>query len=138
VPRGAEYHGLHHIVYAAAFESAHLKEIQLALDFAKYFDSTVHFVHVVTSVNDPRQEHLLFKQLVEEEKTVVRYTVDSVRGVTPIDGIKNYLNTHATDLLVTVTHHYRFWEKLTHNSTTKNFFWNINMPLLVLQREDVK
>jgi nucleotide-binding universal stress UspA family protein len=138
VPRGAEYHGLHHIVYAAAFESAHPKEIQLALDFAKYFDSMVHFVHVVTGLHDTRQEIHLFKQLVEEEKTVVRYTVESVRAETAMDGIKSYLNTHATDLLVTVTHHYRFWEKLTHNSTTKNFFWNINMPLLVLQRADVK
>ncbi len=138
VPRGAEYQGLHHIVYAAAFESAHPKEIQLTLDFAKYFDSMVHFVHVVTTPHDTRQELHLFKQLVEESKTVARYTVENVHAATPMDGIKTYLNTHATDLLVTVTHHYRFWEKLTHNSTTKNFFWNINMPLLVLQRAGTK
>jgi nucleotide-binding universal stress UspA family protein len=138
VPRGAEYHGLHHIVYAAAFESAHQKEIQLALDFAKYFDSMVHFVHVLTSANDSQQEKHLFKHLLGAEKTVIRYTVENVRATTPIEGIKNYLISHASDMLVTVTHHHGFWGKLTHNSTTKNFFWNINLPLLVLNHAETE
>jgi nucleotide-binding universal stress UspA family protein len=138
VPKDAEYHGLHHIVYAAASESAHPKEIQFALNFAKCFDAAIHFVHVGTSAHETKQETLLFKRLIEDEQTVIRHTVDTVHAATPMEGIKNYLIQHPTDLLVTVTHHYRFWEKLIHNSTTKNFFWNIKMPLLVLQRVEEK
>jgi nucleotide-binding universal stress UspA family protein len=137
VPHGTQYRGIHHMVYTSTFESVQPREIKVAIDFAKYFASAIHFVHVITELDDSGiSEKLLLGRLGNEAHTNVAITVENVTGFTAFEGINNYILNNETDMLVTVTHHRSFWEKLTHFSTTKELAWNIHVPLLVLHYDE--
>jgi nucleotide-binding universal stress UspA family protein len=137
IPHGAEYRGIHHMVYTSSFDSAQPTEIKVALDFAKYFASAIHFVHVITQPDDLGiSEKLLFKRLVSDEHTKVPFTVENTHAFTAVEGINQYILNNDVDLLVTVTQHRTFWEKLMHLSTTKELAWNIHIPLLVLHHDE--
>jgi nucleotide-binding universal stress UspA family protein len=137
VPHGAEYKGVHNIVYSSSFDSAKPREIKIALDFAKYFASIIHFVHVV---NDPDDlgitDKFLFKRLVGMEHTKVPYIVENVHAFTPAEGINQYVLKNNIDMLISVTRHRTLWEKLMHVSTTKTLAWNAHLPLLVLHHDE--
>lgn len=137
VPHGANYQGIHHIIYASSFDSGKAKEIRIAIDFAKYFASALHFVHVITKQDDIGiSEKLLFKHLINNEHTKVPYTIENIHAFTSAEGIQQYTDSNEADLLVTVTEHRSFWEKLTHVSTTKTLAWNTHLPLLVLHHDE--
>ena len=138
IPHGATFKGIHHMVYTSNFDSAQSKQIRLALDFAKYFMSAIHFVHVITDSEDSGMtEEILFKYLIDGEQTKVPFTIENVHAAIPSEGIHNYLSENPTDLLVTVTHHRSFWEKFMHVSTSKALAWNIETPLLVLHHNEI-
>ena len=136
VPHGAIYQGIHHIVYSSSLESADQGEIKLAFAFAKYFASAIHFVHVIMQPDDSGiSEKVLFKRLIHNEHTNVVYSVNNIRAFTPAEGIAQYAANNTVDMIVTVTKHRTFWEKLMHLSTTKTLAWHAELPLLVLHHE---
>ena len=137
VPHGTDYRAFQNIVYTSAFDSAEPTEIRFALDFAYYFDSVVHFVHVITDVDGSGvTAKILFKTIIEDENRLTRYTIDNVRAATPVEGIQSYFLNNPVDLLVTVTRHHSFWSKLMVQSTTTSLAWDVRLPLLVLYHDD--
>jgi nucleotide-binding universal stress UspA family protein len=137
VPNDTEFSDIHDIVYTSSFDSAQPQEIKLALDLAKYFVAAIHFIHVITNPNDLGiSEKFLFEHLVENEHTKVPYSVQNIDASSPTEGINQYLLNHNVDLLVTVTQHRTFWEKLMYASTTKSLAWNVRLPLLVLHNNE--
>ncbi len=138
VPPQTNYHGIHQIVYTAHLDSSENREIHTALDFAKYFNAAVHFVHISTSDTDAlagEADKMLFNELLDMEKTRVPFTVENIRAQNLLEGIRATVNKHEADLVVTVTHHRSFWENLTHNSLTKSLAWDLKLPLLVLHSD---
>ena len=137
VPHGTDYRAFQNIVYTSAFDSAESTEIRLALDFAYYFDSVLHFVHVITDADGSGvTAKILFKTIIEDENRLTHYTIDNVRADTPVEGIQSYFLNNPVDLLVTVTRHHSFWSKLIIQSTTTALAWNVRLPLLVLYHDD--
>lgn len=137
VPNGAEYSDIKDIVYTSSFDSAQPQEIKLALDLAKYFVAAIHFIHVVTNPNDLGiSEKFLFEHLVENEHTKAPYSVQNIDAPSPSEGINQYILEHNVDMLITVTQHRSFWEKLMYASTTKSLAWNTHLPLLVLHNNE--
>ncbi len=50
-----------------------------------------------------------------------------------LGGIEDYLETHKTDLLVTIAHHTSLWDILLNRSTSRILAYQAEVPLLVLQ-----
>jgi nucleotide-binding universal stress UspA family protein len=137
VPNGAEYSDIKDIVYTSSFDSAQPQEIKLALDLTTYFAAAIHFIHVITNPNDLGiSERFLFEHLVENEHTKVPYSVQNIDAPSPSEGINQYILEHNVDMLITVTQHRSFWEKLMYASTTKSLAWNTHLPLLVLHNNE--
>jgi nucleotide-binding universal stress UspA family protein len=137
VPRGAEYKGIHHTLYAASPDSATNKEVNKAIDFAEYFISALHFIHVDAVFEDPKNEtSLLFNQILAEKKPRLPYSIESVPAATIAEGINNYCLMNPLDLIVTVTHHRSFWENLIHYSTSEELAWHARLPILCLHSDD--
>jgi nucleotide-binding universal stress UspA family protein len=137
VPRGAEYKGIHHILYAASPDSATNKEVYKAIDFAEYFISALHFIHVDAVFEDPKNEtSVLFKQILAAKAPRLPYSIERVPAATIAEGINTYCLTNPLDLIVTVTHHRSFWENLIHYSTSKELAWHARLPILCLHTND--
>ena len=137
VPHGTDYRAFQNIVYTSAFDSAEPTEIRFALDFAYYFESVLHFVHVITDADGSGvTAKILFKTIIEDENRLTRYTIDNVRADTPLEGIQSYFLNNPVDLLVTVTRHHSFWSKLMVQSTTTSLAWDVRLPLLVLYHDN--
>jgi nucleotide-binding universal stress UspA family protein len=133
----AEFKGIHHTLYAASSDSFSSSEVSRAIDFAKYFVSAIHFVHVNAVFEDPKKDtRALFKQLLEEKAPRWVYTVDNVIADTVVEGINMYALDNDVDLIIAVTHHRSFWKNLIHHSISKELAWQSHLPILCLHTDD--
>lgn len=137
VPHRAKYRGIQHIVYAAAGDSSKQKAIGTTLDWAKYFHATVHFVHIETpDERDFGKNDYLFALKVDVTNPSVQHTVETIKSPSILEGLKEYADKKAANLIVVVTKHRGFWNRLTHHSTTNDLVWHNNLPLLVMHQDD--
>jgi nucleotide-binding universal stress UspA family protein len=138
VPRDADFKGFRHLVYASSADSASLRTVRFTLDFAKYFLSTVHFVHIKKPddlFNDHASE-MLFTQIVEKEHPSLTYSINNVNAKTVKEGLTDYVKRNNSDLLILVTHERDFWVNLFHDSVTNAMSWDNPMPLLILHSDE--
>jgi nucleotide-binding universal stress UspA family protein len=137
IPEDADYTGIHHALYAASFDSITGKEISVAIDFAKYFVSALHFVHVDTGKTEAKPyDRLALKRLLEQKAPKLPYSLDSIEAKSIADGIYQYSLKNEVDVIMTVTRHRNFWESLTHHSVTKDLTWRAELPILCLHSDD--
>ena len=136
VPKDAEYKGFHHTLYAASIDSAYNKEVDNAIDFAEYFISALHFIHVTAVFKNPNDETTtLFKRILAQKTPRLPYFIENVVASTIAEGINNYCLTHPVDLIMTVTHQRGIWENLIHYSATKELAWQARLPILCLHSD---
>ena len=137
VPQEAEYKNIHHILYAASPESASKKTINGAIDFAKNFVSAIHFVHIDAVFENPKANTIsLFKSILAENAPHLPYTVENVVSMSVGEGVSSYCLKNKVDLVVSVTHHRKFWDSLIHHSITKDLAWQAHLPILCLHTDD--
>jgi nucleotide-binding universal stress UspA family protein len=138
VPKEARYSGIHQALYATSPEEQSEKHIRLALDFAQYFATKLHFIHVDAVFEDPKKDHSheLFKRILAERGMFAPYSIESVPAVTISEGINDYCLSNRMDLMIAVTHHRRFWDDLAHYSVTKELAWHTHLPILCLHSDD--
>lgn len=139
VPMKADFTGIHDILYAAAYDSAKPKTLELITDWAKYFTSKLHFVHVeVTQTDELRKsaKHF-FENYVEQNTPDLPYAIESVESKSVMDGLWDYSSKNDVDLVVVVSHHRDFWSSFNHHSVTKDLSLHTHLPILFL-RSDVK
>jgi nucleotide-binding universal stress UspA family protein len=137
VPQSAEYKNIHHILYAASPESATNKTVSRAIDFAKHFVSAIHFVHIDAVFENPKANtSSLFKQILEGKAPNLPYTIENVVGMSVGEGISSYCLKNQVDLVISVTHHRKFWDNLIHHSISKDLVWQAHLPILCLHTDD--
>jgi len=134
IPALAKYHNLQHIVYASDLKNIQ-KELEIIVEFARIFGSTVHMIHVApvmdkkleTAVNSAHEiiqkadyDKIDFKLILEEDIT------------TAIDG---YIKKTKADLLTTFTHKLSLEEKLFGKSVTRRLAYQGTIPLLAVKRK---
>jgi nucleotide-binding universal stress UspA family protein len=59
-----------------------------------------------------------------------------IKDDSPLEGIEDYLDSHQTDLLVTVSRHRSLWDILLNRSTSRILAYQAEVPLLVLNEEN--
>jgi nucleotide-binding universal stress UspA family protein len=137
VPQQAEYKNIHHILYAASPESASKKTINLAIDFAKHFVSAIHFVHIDAVFQDEKANTpRLFKRILTEKEQNLPYTIETEVAMSVGEGVSSYCLKNQVDLVVSVTHHRKFWDSFVHHSVTKDLVWQAHLPILCLHTDD--
>jgi nucleotide-binding universal stress UspA family protein len=137
VPHLAKYKGIQRIVYAASGDSSRQKAIGTTLDWAKYFHATVHFVHIETpDERDFGKNDYLFALKADATAPSVQHTVETIKSPSILEGLKNYADKKAANLIVAVTKERSFWKRLTHHSTTHDLVWHNDLPLLVMHQDD--
>lgn len=137
VPQEAVFKNIHHILYAASAESASKRTISMAVDFAKHFVSAIHFIHIDTVSESTKADiQDAFKHILAEKAPQLPYTVENVVSTSVGEGINSYCDKNQVDLVISVTHHRKFWDSLMHRSITKDLAWQTHLPILCLHTDD--
>ncbi len=134
VPQKADFQGIHNILYGASDDSAKPNTLRIAVDWAKYFKSSLHFVHVNTESNDELSEPTrhFFSHYIEQYAQGMPHKITSVKAQSAMKGIWNYSSKNDIDLVVVVSHHRDFWAKFNHHSVSKDLSLHTKLPILYL------
>jgi len=134
IPEFAKYKNLEHIVYASDLKNVQ-KELDIIVEFAQIFGSTVHMIHVAPVMDKKLEaakdnineiianmgyEKLDFKLILDEDVT---------------SAIAGYITKTKADLLTTFTHKLSLEEKLFGKSVTRKLAYQGTIPLLAVKRK---
>lgn len=137
VPKNAVYNGIRNTLYASGQESASRNAINMALDFAHLFNSTLHFVHVDAIFEaDKQKANSTIKHVLAQRATNIPLHIKNITAETVSDGINAYCQKNSIDLIMAVTHHRSFWQDFIHYSVTRELAWQTNMPLICFHSDD--
>ncbi len=130
VPEGAKYRKISKIVYATDLHHDDHKSMLKLIGFAQLFDAEVVMVHVT----DEGGEAVVYEQLLK--KMVDKYdypklSYELVHSKYALLGIDAYVINHDIDMVAVTTHTKNIWERLTHQSVTKELMTFLQRPLLV-------
>ena len=138
VPKEAQYTGIHQALYATSSDVDSEKDVALAVDFAQYFATKLHFIHVDGAVEAPENDHshAIFKRVLAQKGLFAPYSIEHINATTVSEGVNDYCLRNRMDLMIAVTHHRRFWDDLIHYSVTKELAWHTHLPILCLHSDD--
>jgi nucleotide-binding universal stress UspA family protein len=138
VPKNAKFKGIHQALYATSPDSESEEDMHTAVDFAQYFATKLHFIHVDGIFEDPKNDrsHETFKRVLAQKGLFAPYSIESVAATTVSEGINDYCQRNQMDLMIAVTHHRSFWDKLIHYSVTEEMAWHTHLPILCLHSDD--
>jgi nucleotide-binding universal stress UspA family protein len=131
VPPKSKFTGIDNIIYTLSKESAEPNFIRMASRISIKANAKLHLVHINNAGASKMPDLRQIVQTLDVPCEVVDLDFVSTRG-----GIDVYREKNKAGLVIAATHHYAFWENLTHASVTDSLIWNSEVPILVLHRED--
>ncbi len=134
IPEFAKFRNLEHIVYASDLKYVQ-KELDIIVEFARVFGSSVHMIHVAP-VLDKKLETA--KNTVNE--IIVKTGYDKIDFQFILDedvttAIDAYIKKTKADLLTTFTHKLSLEEKIFGRSVTRKLAYQGTIPLLAVKRK---
>ena len=138
VPKGAKFKNFENMLYASDFSSADGKMIMKFIDFAKQFDSSIHFIHIEDEddIDFSAIEDSIFNFLFKDGDPTFSFNMVSIDGVDVIKGLNQYAEENEVDLIVLVNRHRAFVDNLLGLSTTRQLAMDTKFPLMVYHFED--
>ncbi len=138
VPANAEYHGIHRVAYASDFNTEDTEILKELLEFAALFGASVHVVHVseegIPTDEDQRRMEDLEEQFIASEEAG-KVVFDLITANDTVEGLENYVEAEAIDILVMYKEKETFWERLFNPSLTRKIALHGKKPLLVLKKK---
>lgn len=138
IPEEASWHKFKKIVYASNFQEEDKQTIAKLVSFALPFETEIDILHV--SHKDKLFEKAMYEDFKNELTAYVTYPhlkfthhifEDEVN-----QGIDQYMIRQNADLLVLLTKHRNFFEKIFHRSLSMRMSYFVNYPLLIFKIED--
>ncbi|RMG83898.1 MAG: universal stress protein [Bacteroidetes bacterium] len=134
VPPGVTFRGFNNILFASHYDSVVPMVLYEIREWAGFFRSNIHFVHVrpkdSTEPFDELEERI-FKALFEEKEPEFAFYMTEVAADSVVDGLNAYADKNNIDLVVMVHPRRGFFESIFHKSQTKALALNARRPLLV-------
>lgn len=138
VPVDAPYQKFRNILYSSGGDAIEQEMIHQVVRFTRKLEGTLHFVHIHNEQGPPEDNVIerIFDSLGAGAFGDLSYIVEMINGHKVVDELGDYIRRNDIDLLVAVTHHKTFWEKLVRHSVTKDLVLHAGIPTLVLHRDD--
>lgn len=138
IPIDARLQRLRSILYSSGGDAIEEDMIHQVVRFTRKMESTLHFVHIHNAHGVPEDNVIekIFDSLGAGAFGNLSYIVEMINGQKVVDELNEYVEQNEIDLLIAVTHHKSFWEKLVRHSITKELVLHASVPTLVLHRED--
>ena len=128
VPEGGRYHALKRIVYATDGSTEDMEYIGALLEFARIFDSQIHFVHF-----DPKGDTQKLAQYQHKIAPLIEHLpthFETVKGRMPEDDLLHYTEKIQADVVALFHRDRHFLARLFHRSVTKKMAFHSKIPVL--------
>jgi nucleotide-binding universal stress UspA family protein len=139
VPYGKHFKKVKNLAYACDFDHKSFKHPAIVADVANMFKADVHLVFVKTP-EKTRDDYMTdlndMKYVFEKQAPSLKYNGYIVEEEDVFYGINNFSHTHKIDMIVMVTKHRNFWQRVFHPSITKELAMYSDLPLLVIKAVD--
>ena len=137
IPRNVQFEKFRHILFASDYASVKDSFLKKAIEFSAPFKSTLHFIHVSENKEDPDVglEYKLFNFLFADGDPTYAFNMATIDADSVPGGLNKYIEENKVDLMIMVTHHRNFWQRLTHKSVTKAMAGISGIPLLVFHTD---
>jgi len=132
VPEGCMFQQLNEVVYASDYKTEDVEILEELVDLVKGFDSKITILHVSeNNTDDSKQIFSSFQDLYQDKLGDERLFFDRIVHKNVPQGIDEYVRGTDAKLLVLLTRRYSFFEKLFHESTSKNMSFVATYPVLI-------
>lgn len=132
VPELGEFKQFKNVVYAS--DLTHIeKEINTLMPYLEKFGSTVHLIHIASSLKEVSALEKKIDQVVQRSgfsNIIVRVMVNKKID----EAIDHYVGAVKADLLTMFTHEASFYEKLFDRSMTRKMAFHSKVPLLAFKQ----
>jgi nucleotide-binding universal stress UspA family protein len=139
VPKGHQFSGFNHVLYASNYESAEDDMVEQIIDFNDAFKATVHFVHVRDDhdkENFDKTKEEIFEELFEDGEPSFAFEIEEVHAESVSEGLNQYALNHNIDLVVMVNKKRTWWERWFNPSQTRSMAFATHTPMMVLHLND--
>ncbi len=129
------------VIYASNEYSLNSETLKFSFDWAKVFQSTLHFVHIKNidkafdNYSSTKMYQFIEAMDIEPDVNVV---YETVVDTLPWRGLYTYADSMHADLMIIVTKHRNFFENLIHNSLTESISADAHLPVLVLHSDELR
>ena len=138
IPADCKFRGLKQVVYASNYESADQRMLENLFNFADRFEARVRLVHISErkKKRDPQLESILLDQLFRQRMQQSQVQVEYLESDKVWEGLYEFTSINTADLVVMVTRHRSFLQRLFHKSQTAEVIRNSQLPILVMHIDD--
>ena len=134
IPKHFPFSPLKNITYASDFSYAITPALfSPLLKLAKTFQARIHIINVHKLKEDMKTRQMEGKIAIERIFQGVAHSFDDITHQSIMQGVIEYMDTHASELLVMVEHKHSFLERLFSRDHTTAMAYETKTPLLILQ-----
>lgn len=134
VPEHARFNNVKHIVYASDLLDIN-KEIGLLIQFANFFNSSIHLLHIVPPDSKDEIDKIKIKNDLVSKYNYPKINVHISVNDDVKEAIDEYIAEVKADLLAMFTHKLSFFEKLFGKSVTREMAFHSWIPLLSIKKQ---
>jgi nucleotide-binding universal stress UspA family protein len=98
-----------------------------------FFRARLEILHIHSADKEYSTEQAHFRKALDHYLGELPHHFHTIEHPQVTEGIEQYLDTHATDLLVMLPQQHKFFEQLWHASQTKKMVFHTHIPLLTLR-----
>lgn len=137
VPPGAEFNGIQEMIYASNYEAVNVEAAQKMAKWAERLIADIHLVHVQEEGKAEvfKLEELVLQRLMQKNIPEADLQITTVESKEVWAGLYQTAMETQADMIVMVTHHRNFWDRLWHKSQTREMIQHSPIPLLILHLE---
>jgi nucleotide-binding universal stress UspA family protein len=134
IPADCKFLPIKNITYASDFSyMVSPRLFSLLLKLIKAFEAKIHIINVHRQKEEMKTMQMEGKVSLERIFEGVEHTFDDITHPSIMQGINEYMQTHASDLLVMVEHKHSFLERIFSKDHTTAMAYETKSPLLILQ-----
>ena len=134
IPKHFPFSPLKNITYASDFSYAFTAPLFAPLlKLAKAFEARIHIINVHRQKEDMKTRQMEGKIGLENIFQGISHTFDDITHQSIMQGIMEYMDSHASELLVMVEHKHSFLERIFSKDHTTAMAYETKTPLLILQ-----
>jgi len=134
IPHLSLYSPIQTITYASDFSYTSSSQLfDFLIRLTKAFGAKIKIIHVHRQNEDKTNKQLEGKKKIENIFEGIEHTFDEITHQSIMQGILEYMESHASDLLVMVEHKHSFLERVFSRDHTTAMAYETKSPMLILQ-----
>jgi nucleotide-binding universal stress UspA family protein len=134
IPERCTFSAIKNITYASDFSYPYSPDLfTFLIKLAKDFQARIHVINVHRQKEDIKPRQMEGKLTLERMFEGIDHTFDDITHPSIMQGILEYMQTHASELLVMVEHKHSFLERIFSRDHTTAMAYETKTPFLILQ-----